>query len=83
MMYWFILFILLLSFIPVFKIGLIFLIIFMFIHILLTAGQAALGLAFRKKRPRPFYFRPRPQSRPFSAMEKYDDVEDAEFKEEK
>ncbi len=82
-MYWLILFILLLFFVPFLHLGMVFLVIFVIINILLLFAEIIFRLAFRKKWPSPFHPRPRPQSPPVSPFGKDNDVEDAEFREEK
>ena len=84
-MSWFILFILLLLFVPFLRLGLAFLVIFVIINILLLFGDILFRLAFRKKSPSPFSPRPRPPAGRAGAspLGKDDDVEDAEFREEK
>ena len=83
-MYWFILFILLLLFVPFLRLGLAFLVIFVIINSLLLFGEFFFRLVFQKKRPSPFSPRTRhPKSPPASPLGKDDDVEDAEFREEK
>ena len=82
-MHWFILFILLLLFVPFLRLGLAFLVIFVIINILLLFGEIFFRLVFQKKRPSPFSPRPRRKPPPASPWIKKDDVEDAEFREEK
>lgn len=89
-MYWFFLLILLLFFVPLLHLGLVFLLIFVFINFLLLIAEFVFRLTFRKKRPSPFFPRSRPtsprggpQSPPASPLRKDDDVEDAQFREEK
>ena len=83
-MYWFILFILLLLFVPFLRLGLAFLVIFVIINILLLFGEIVFRLAFQKKQRSPFFTQSRPTSpQPPSPLGKDDDVEDAEFREEK
>ena len=82
-MVWFILFILLLLFVPFLRLGLAFLVIFVIINILLLFGEIFFRLVFKKKGPSPFSPRPRRKPTPVSPWIKKDDVEDAEFREEK
>ena len=81
-MVWFTLFILLL-FVPFLRLGLAFLVIFVIINILLIFGEVFFRLAFQKKRASSFSSRPRPKSPPASPLRKDDDIEDAEFREER
>ena len=83
-MAWFILFILLLFFAPFLHLGLAFLVIFFIINILLFFGEIVFRLFLQKKQRSPFSPRPRPSSPPpASPLGKDDDIEDAEFREEK
>ena len=80
-MYWFILFILLLLFTPFIHLSIAFLIIFIIINILLAVGEIVFRFAFRKKGTPSPHRRRRPP--PTSSFGKDDDIEDAEFREEK
>ena len=82
-MYWFFLLILLLFFVPLLRLGLVFLVIFFVINILLFIGEIVFRLVFRKKRPSPFPSRPRHRPPSVSPFGKDDNVEDAQFTEEK
>ncbi len=83
-MNWFIIFILLLVFVPLFRYSLAFLIIFLIINVLLIAGEAYFRARFNKDSASVFQFR-RPKSKPLKSPrpKEYDDVQDAEFREEK
>lgn len=82
-MHWFILFILLLLFVPFLHLGLVFLVIFIVVNILLLFGEIVFRLVFRKKRLSRFSPWSRPKPPPASFLKKNDDIEDAEFREEK
>ena len=64
------------------RVGLIFFIIFVAVNILLAVGEIVFRLVFPKKEAPRFSPRARPQPPP-SSVEKYDDIEDAQFREEK
>ena len=81
-MYWLLFWIVLLIFFPLFRLGIVFLGIFIVINILLVFLEIFFRLSFQKKQSNPFRY---PKKRPAapSSFGKEDEVEDAEFREEK
>lgn len=90
-MHWFILFVLLIFFVPFLHLGLVFLVIFVLINVLLLFGEIIFRSVLRKRSPSPFSPHSRRPASPTSGsksprssfLKKDDDVEDAEFREEK
>lgn len=81
-MFWWLIFLVLLFFVPFLRYAIIFLIIFTVISILLTLTQAMFGIGFRKKTSQTFRQKQKGKpSAPWSTPN--DDIEDAQFREEK
>ena len=80
-MFWWLIFFILLFFVPFVRYALLFFIIFLVISILLTVSEVLLGVRSGNKNSQ--VFRPKQKSKPPPWPTSKDDIEDAEFREEK